>query len=187
MTIKRKDNIMITIPTTEKEITALIKTLGAPRGATHFRLSIEGHNPIVDAIKNLDIAAGCSGEIEFGKMTGRSRNRSFELITPAKKRNRPQRTPEPVEPTEPAPAKAPRKGTRHMILGHSACAVLKALGKSGVKYPEANEILRRHGIEMPKASVSVQLGFGRNEKAWQRHGQPAPLTDKDIKSLRAAS
>lgn len=88
---------MITIPTTEKEITALIKTLGAPRGATHFRLSIEGHNPIVDAIKNLDIAAGCSGEIEFGKMTGRGRNRSFELITPAKKRNRPQRTPEPVE------------------------------------------------------------------------------------------
>jgi hypothetical protein len=178
---------MITIPTAKKEITAFLKTLGAPRGATHFRLSIEGHTPIVETLKNLDVAAGCSGEIEFGKMTGRGRTRTFEQVTPAKKRSRSQPTPEPVESTEPAQAKAPRKGTRHTVLGHSACAVLKALGKAGVKYPEADQILKRHGIEMPKASVSVQLGFGRNEKAWQRHGQPAPLTDKDIKSLRAAS
>lgn len=75
----------------------------------------------------------------------------------------------------------PRK--RHQILGHSACAVLKALGKAGVKYPEADAILKRHGIEMPKASVNVQLGFGRNEHTWQRHGQPAPLTKEQFIEL----
>lgn len=69
------------------------------------------------------------------------------------------------------------------ILGFSACAVLKALGRAGVKYPEADAILKRHGIEMPKASVSVQLGFGRNEHTWQRHGQPAPLTPEQLKDL----
>jgi len=175
---------MITIPTTKKEVTAFLKTLGAPRGATHFRLSIEGHNPIVETLKNLDVAAGCSGEIEFGKMAGRGRNRTFEPVKPARKRSRTERAPDPVEQAEPAPAKAPRKGTRHTILGHSACAVLKALGKAGVKYPEADAILKRHGIEMPKASVSVQLGFGRNEKAWERHGQPAPLSDAEIAGLR---
>jgi hypothetical protein len=177
---------MITIPTTKKEIASFLKTLGAPRGATHFRLSIAGHNPVVETLKNLDVAAGCSGEIEFGKMTGRGRSRAFEPVTPAKKRGRTKRTPQPVA-TEPAAAKAPRKGTRHTILGHSACAVLKALGKAGVKYPEADAILKGHGIEMPKASVSVQLGFGRNEKSWQRHGQPAPLSEAEITQLRGES
>lgn len=178
---------MITIPTTKKEITAFLKTLGAPRGATHFSLNIEGHNPIVETLKNLDVAAGCSGQIEFGKMTGRGRTRAFEPVAAKEKRTRQQRPPEPVESTDPAPAKAPRKGTRHTVLGHSACAVLKALGKAGIKYPEADAILKRHGIEMPKASVSVQLGFGRNEKTWERHGQPAPLTDAEIASLREPS
>ena len=76
----------------------------------------------------------------------------------------------------------PRK--RRQILGNSACSVLKALGKVGIKYPEADAILKRHGIEMPKASVSVQLGFGRNEHTWQRHGQPAQLTEEQISELR---
>lgn len=83
--------------------------------------------------------------------------------------------------TAPEP-RQPRQ--RHQILGHSACAVLKALGKAGLKYPEADAILKRHGIEMPKASVNVQLGFGRNEHTWQRHGQPAPLTDEQVDRLR---
>jgi hypothetical protein len=84
------------------------------------------------------------------------------------------------------PSPAPRRGgTVHAkILGFSACAVLKALGQAGVKYPEADAILKRHGIEMPKASVSVQLGFGRNEHSWPRHGQPAPLTATQVKKLR---
>ena len=72
------------------------------------------------------------------------------------------------------------------ILGFSACAVLKALGRAGVKYPEADAILKRYGIEMPKASISVQLGFGRNEHTWQRHGQPAPLTPEQLKELGVA-
>jgi hypothetical protein len=177
---------MITIPNTKKEVASFLKTLGAPRGATHFRLSIEGHNPIVEMLKNLDVAAGCSGEIEFGKMVGRGRSRTFELIAAKEKRIRSKKALEPAS-EDSTTVKAVRKGTRHTILGHSACAVLKALGRVGVKYPEADQILKRNGIEMPKASVSVQLGFGRNENAWQRHGQPAPLTEKDIESLRSAS
>ena len=104
----------------------------------------------------------------------------------------PVEAPEPETPSEPEDAPAadttapeprlPRK--RHQILGHSACAVLKALGKAGLKYSEADAILKRHGIGMPKASVNVQLGFGRNEHTWQRHGQPAPLTDEQVDRLR---
>lgn len=76
-----------------------------------------------------------------------------------------------------------RTGTRKTIFGHSACAVLKALGRSGIKYPQADAILKSHGIEMPKASISVQLGFGRNEHTWQRHGKPADLTAEQMKEL----
>jgi hypothetical protein len=91
---------------------------------------------------------------------------------------------------KPPAAKCDRKGgggsVHPKILDFSACAVLKALGRAGVKYPEADAILKRHGIEMPKASVSVQLGFGRNEHTWQRHGQPAALTPEQLKELGVA-
>ena len=50
------------------------------------------------------------------------------------------------------------------------CAVAKALGKAGVKHEEADRILHTYGIEMPKATLSVQLGFRRNVAAWQRQG-----------------
>jgi hypothetical protein len=95
-----------------------------------------------------------------------------------------QRKP-PVPP--PAPKRERKSGgstsVHPKILGFSACAVLKALGRAGLKYPEADAILKRHGIEMPKASVSVQLGFGRNEHTWPRHGQPAPLSPEQLKEL----
>lgn len=90
---------------------------------------------------------------------------------------------EPSPDTE-TPPRGRRKGTRHTVLGHSACAVLKALGKAGVKFAEADAILKRHGIEMPKASVNVQLGFGRNEATWARHGKPADLDEAAIRQLR---
>ncbi len=77
------------------------------------------------------------------------------------------------------------KRARHnKILGHSVCSVARALGQAGIKYPEADAIMRAHGNEMPPASLRVQLGFGRNEKSWVRHGHPAPLTEKQIKELR---
>lgn len=187
---------MTTIPTTKREIASFLKALAVPRGATHFCMCIAGRNPLIDKIKNLDVAAGCSGLLEFGKTSGRGRARIFTAM--------PWQAPEAT--TEQAVQDAAvvieseattttakttqrgrRKGTRHTILGHSACAVIKALGKAGVKYPEADTILKGHGIEMPKASVSVQLGFGRNEKSWERHGQPAPLSEAEIRELRSAS
>ena len=98
-----------------------------------------------------------------------------------------QRKPSPRTQASPPAPKRERKGgggsVHPKILGFSACAVLKALGRAGVKYPEADAILKRHGIDMPKASVSVQLGFGRNEHTWKRHGQPASLAPEQLKEL----
>jgi hypothetical protein len=74
---------------------------------------------------------------------------------------------------------------RIKIFEHSACAVIKALGQLGMKWAQADRILRHHGIEMSKASISVQLGFGRNEHTWTRHGKPAELSAEQIAQLRA--
>lgn len=73
------------------------------------------------------------------------------------------------------------------IFDHSACAVARALGKEGVKWAEADAILRAHGVAMSKASLSVQLGFGRNSATWEKRGEPAPLTAAQIKELRKAA
>jgi len=99
-----------------------------------------------------------------------------------------QRAPKPAPATKEkrGARTTPRTGTRKTIFGHSACSVLKALGRAGLKYQQADAILKHHGIEMPKASVSVQLGFGRNERTWQRHGKPADLTVEQMKELGVA-
>jgi hypothetical protein len=95
-------------------------------------------------------------------------------------------TPAPMpQSAEPSPEPAPAKVKLNRIFGFSACAVTKALGKAGVKYAEANRIFHAHGIEMPKASLSIQLGFGRNPTSWEHHGKPAELTDAQVAELRA--
>ena len=176
---------MTTIPEEKQRIARFLNDQGVPKGATHFRLTIEGHAPVIDKIKELDVASGCSGTLEFGRVTGMGRNREFNpIVGPARKKPAKKAKKAPRNAKEPAPAKAGRKGKHGSILGFSACAVLKALGHAGVKYPEADAILKREGIEMPKASVSVQLGFGRNEKTWERHGKPAPITKEQIAGLR---
>ena len=101
--------------------------------------------------------------------------------TPAKAKE-----PKATKPTR-ADAQPTSKGRKTLIFGCSACAVAKALGKAGVKWAEADAIFRTNGIEMPKASLSVQLGFGRNEASWERHGKPAPLTDAQIAELRSGA
>lgn len=92
-----------------------------------------------------------------------------------------------LEQRQPKAAKAAPKrsgGGRHpKLLGHSICAVVKALGKAGMKAPEAEVLLKKHGIEMASKSLRVQLGFGRNPKSWERHGKPAPLTESEIEQL----
>ena len=90
------------------------------------------------------------------------------------------------EKKKPAAATGDRKRARHnKILGHSVCSVARALGQAGIKYPEADAIMRAQGVVMPPASLRVQLGFGRSEKTWVRHGHPAPLTDKQVKELKS--
>ena len=269
----------IKIPSTAT--TASIKaTHPVPRGASHFKFTTPGRKPVVDVIKNLDVLAGCSGKLEYGKVTfeGRGRHAKIKAFTPltvaSASTPEPASAPEVAPEPEPAPvlnaaevsvvrgviaemarqgwdfgysdnvkvvgltkhqvagylgdlqrkglvriqpdgninfmyanreqmeaivanAPAPEqaaptaptagrtKGTKlNRILGFSACAVAKALGKAGVKHEEAARIFRAHGIEMPKASLSVQLGFGRNPATWERHGKPAELSDTQIAELR---
>jgi len=176
--------------------TSSIKTsYPAPRGTTHFRFTAPKRKPVIDTIKNLDVLAGCEGKLEYGKAIFRGRGRYakiagftvFATMTPAvqKKKNDPATTPPPKPQLGAAPEPIRAKGKLNRIFGFSACAVAKALGKAGVKYAEGDRILRSHGIEMPKASLSVQLGFGRNPASWERHGQPADLTEAQVAELRA--
>jgi hypothetical protein len=88
-----------------------------------------------------------------------------------------------VQPAEPL-GETKQAGRKSKILGFSACAVAKALGRAGIKLEEADQILRRQGVEMSRASLSVQLGFGRNEATREKRGEPAPLTEAQIAELR---
>lgn len=162
---------------------AILEAHKPPRGSTHFRYMEGNRKPIIDAIKNIDCLAGCTGTLEFGTMKhGRGQNgritpKAFEPIKAEKAA--PAGKPAPAEATPPG-----GKGRKNKIHGFSACAVAKALGKAGIKWEEADRIMRAHGIEMSKASLSVQLGFGRNEATWEKRGEPAPLTDEQIADLR---
>ena len=166
--------------------TASIKTAHpVPRGATHFRFTAPGHKPVIDAIKNLDILAGCSGKLEYGtvKFEGRGRHAKIKAFSALATAPAPAPVAAPKAPVVSVPPPV-HKARKPQIFGFSACAVAKALGKAGMKYAEADLIFRAHGIEMPKASLSVQLGFGRNPASWERHGKPADLSDAQIAELR---
>jgi hypothetical protein len=89
------------------------------------------------------------------------------------------------QPSEPL-GETKQAARKSKILGFSACAIAKALGRAGLKLEEADRILRVHGVEMSRASLSVQLGFGRNEATWEKRGEPAPLTEDQIAELRQA-
>ena len=181
----------ITIPA--NATTSSIKSVHpVPRGTTHFRFTAPKRKPVIDAIKNLDVLAGCEGKLEYGKAIYQGRGRHAMITgftvfaTAQKKQSDPVTEPAPnpqAADANPEPTRTKAKLSR--IFGFSACAVAKALGKAGVKYTEGDRIFRAHGIEMPKASLSIQLGFGRNPASWEHHGQPANLTDAQVAELRA--
>ena len=177
----------ITIPS--NATTASIKAAHpVPRGATHFRFTEGRRNPVVDKIENLDTLSGCSGKLEYGKVEfeGRWRHAKIKAFTPLAAATAPE--PPAQQPAAAAPAAGRPKGTKlNKIMGFSACAVAKVLGKAGVKHDESSRIFLAHGIAMPKASLSVQLGFGRNPAAWERHGKPAELSEAQIAELRAGA
>jgi hypothetical protein len=168
---------------------AILEEHPAPRGATHFRYT-DGANPkktAIDKLKNIDTLAGCSGSLEYGKVRFQGRGRHAKINAfrpmplPEPKVDEPANTEDKADTPKP---KRAGKGRKPKIHGFSACAVAKALGAAGVKYEEADRIMRAHNIEMPKASLSVQLGFGRRPASWTRHGKPAELTDEQIAELR---
>lgn len=165
---------------------AILETNKPPKGATHFRYTEGRRKPVIDKLANIDTLAGCTGKLEFGKVTfeGRGHNAKVKGFTPLKAEAAAPATP--TTPTAPEPAKTSPAGTarKNKIHGFSACAVAKALGAAGIKWEEADKIMRAHGIEMPKASLSVQLGFGRNRATWKKRGEPAALTPEQIADLR---
>jgi len=174
--------------TTAKKILATNKP---PRGATHFRFSDGKRKPVIDKLANIDTLAGCTGTLEFGKVTfeGRGRYAKVKEFIPVAPEPAPTVTiieanQPPVVIAQATDVTAPSKGRKNKIHGFSACAVAKALGAAGVKHEEADRIFRVNGIEMPKASLSVQLGFGRRPATWDRHGKPAELTEEQIAGLR---
>ena len=181
-------NISIPANATTK---AILETNQPPRGATHFRYTEARRKPVIDKVANIDTLAGCSGKLEFGKVTfeGRGRHAKVKEFIPlaiaAPESPTPQPTPSaPSAPAQKSVAPTSSKPRKNKIHGFSACAVAKALGAAGVKHEEAERIFRAHGIEMPKASLSVQLGFGRRPATWERHGKPAELTSEQIAELR---
>jgi len=113
--------------------------------------------------------------------------------------------PEP-EPKPAAPRKTPKKNVKNVvakkakavratggstgkrmpkIMDFSVCAVVRALGAAGVQNGHAKAILAAHGInDMPPASLSVQLGFGRNGTEGRK---PAPLTTEQLNELTASA
>ena len=176
---------------TTKEILA---THQVPRGATHFRFTTGKHKPVIDRIKNLNTLAGCTGTLEYGKVTfeGRGRHSKVKEFILVELEPNPgvailEDNQPPVVIDQTTVETAPSKARKNKIHGFSACAVAKALGSACVKYDEADRIFRAHGIEMPKASLSVQLGFGRRPETWNRHGKPAELTETQIADLRAGA
>ena len=178
-------NISIPANATTKAILEINKP---PRGATHFRYTEARRKPVIDKIANIDTLAGCTGKLEFGKVTfeGRGRHAKVKDFIPlaAAASESPAPQSPPIETSQETPAPTSAKPRKNKIHGFSACAVAKALGAAGVKHEEAERIFRAHGIEMPKASLSVQLGFGRRPATWERHGKPAELTPKQIAELR---
>jgi len=103
-----------------------------PRGATHFRFSGGERRAVIDKIANIDTLAGCSGVLEYGKVTfeGRGRHaqvKEFIPLTPSPS-EAPTSTPRPTSVAAAAtPAPEPSKGRKIKILGFSACAVAKRL------------------------------------------------------------
>lgn len=176
-------NNTVTIPA-NASAKAIFEANKPPRGSTHFRYTEGKRKPLIDKLANIDTLAGCTGKLEFGKVafTGRGKHAKVKGFTPLKAETAAPAT------TEPAPAKPLPTGTarKNKIHGFSACAVAKALGAAGIKWEEADKIMRAHGIEMPKASLSVQLGFGRNRETWEKRGEPAALTAEQIAALRNA-
>ena len=174
--------------------TKIMASYPPSRGATHFRFTTGEHKPVIDRIKNIDTLAGCTGTLEYGKVTfeGRGRHSKVKEFIPIATEPTPTVTileanQLPVVIVQTNTDAVPSKSRKNKIHGFSACAVAKALGAAGVKHDEAERIFKAHGIEMPKASLSVQLGFGRRPVTWNRHGKPAELTETQIAELRAGA
>jgi len=84
-----------------------------------------------------------------------------------------------AKPERAANKKKQTNGSGHMekIFGFSVCAVLRRLGKEGVKFEQAVQILAAKKISMPEQSLKVQLSLFKQRT-------PADLTGDQVKELK---
>lgn len=68
-------------------------------------------------------------------------------------------------------------------MGFSKCSFVKALGKNGYTYYHAKKVLNACGISMPKASIRIQIYFGKKSDLWKTFGKPAELTQEQIEEI----
>jgi hypothetical protein len=97
------------------KVATILKKYPAPRGATHFRFTAPGRKPVIDALKNIDVLAGCTGSLEYGKAKteGTRKNRKIIGFIPAQNDAEKKRVPAP----SPRPTTTSTSGPRHDLAG----------------------------------------------------------------------
>lgn len=94
-------------------------------------------------------------------------------------------TPEPL-PTRKRRAngetKLKKESTRIKIYGHSVCAVLRALGKAGVKVNDVKAIMKAKNVKASDATIAVHVYQG---SAGTKDKAVANLSEKEIDELKS--
>lgn len=83
-----------------------------------------------------------------------------------------------------SPAKpAGGKTQRYDVLGHTATAALRFLGKKGWKFDQARKAFDKLGVECSDTTIKIQLRAGSKGE----RGEPAPVTKEQFAELKKAS
>jgi len=82
-----------------------------------------------------------------------------------------------------APIERKGKGKLGGLCGYSVAAVLRALGKAGMKAKTAKALMAKLGAVVADHTVQIQIGAGKNGAT--AYGPPAPLTEQQLSELVA--
>lgn len=81
------------------------------------------------------------------------------------------------------PVERTGRGKLGGLCGHSVAAVLRTLGKAGMKAKQAKALMVKLGVVVSDHTVQIQIGVGKNGRT--SYGPPAPLTDAQVQDLIA--
>lgn len=71
-------------------------------------------------------------------------------------------------------------------FGYAPTAVMRALGKEGLSTAHVRDIFKARKIKASDSTLSIQVNAGRT-KGFADRGEPAPLTQAQIKELTSAA